>query len=208
MDYNRTQSGAIQSIVETESLDIIYQASNVRNERTGVHATVSVGFREHGRGAIPLDEDTYNVGRREDRERLVNAIYKKDAIKEILLANGYEHARMSMDLMLFQRGLYSFEIGSQEAERRGGSNERLQKSFVIDPFVVEGGGTIIFAPPGRGKSWLGMLFCVTVDAGINSFWPVTQGPALFVNLERSADSVDVRLGDINQALGQIGRAHV
>ena len=201
MDYHRTQSGAIQSIVETESLDIIYQASNVRNERTGVHATVSVGFREHGRGAIPLDEDTYNVGRREDRERLVNAIYKKDAIKEILLANGYEHARMSMDLMLFQRGLYSFEIGSQEAERRGGSNERLQKSFVIDPFVVEGGGTIIFAPPGRGKSWLGMLFCVTVDAGINSFWPVTQGPALFVNLERSADSVDVRLGDINQALG-------
>ena len=201
MDYHRTQSGAIQSIVETESLDIIYQASNVRNERTGVHATVSVGFREHGRGAIPLDEDTYNVGRREDRERLVNAIYKKDAIKEILLANGYEHARMSMDLMLFQRGLWSFEIGNQEAELRGGAHERTHKAFVINPFVVEGGGTIIFAPPGRGKSWLGMLFCVTVDAGINSFWPVTPGPALFVNLERSADSVDVRLGDINQALG-------
>jgi len=201
MEYNRTASGAIQSLVEADSIEVIYQAANVRNERTGVHATVSIGFREKGRGAIPLDEDTYNVGRREDRERLVNAIYKKEAIKDILAANGYDHARMSMDLMLFQRGLWSFEIGNQEAELRGGANERTHKAFVINPFVVEGGGTIIFAPPGRGKSWLGMLFCVTVDAGINTFWPVTQGPALFVNLERSAESVDVRLGDINQSLG-------
>ena len=201
MDYNRTASGAIQSLVETDSIEVIYQAANVRNERTGVHATVSIGFREKGRGAIPLDEDTYNVGRREDRERLVNAIYKKEAIKDILAANGYDHARMSMDLMLFQRGLWSFEIGNQEAELRGGAHERTHKAFVINPFVVEGGGTIIFAPPGRGKSWLGMLFCVTVDAGIDTFWPVTQGPALFVNLERSAESVDVRLGDINQSLG-------
>lgn len=201
MDYHRTPNGAIQSIVEAEGIDLIYQAANVRNERTGVHATVSIGFRERGRGAIPLDEDTYNVGRREERERLVNAIFKKDAMKAILTANGYDAARMSMDLMLFQRGLWQYEIGSQEAERRGGANERTYKQFVINPFVVEGGGTIIFAPPGRGKSWLGMLFCVTVDAGISTFWPVTQGPALFVNLERSAESVDVRLGDINQSLG-------
>jgi hypothetical protein len=201
MDYERAPNGAIHSIVQSDGIDLIYQAANVRNERTGVHATISIGFRERGRGAIPLDEDTYNVGRREERERLVNAIYKKEAMKAILTANGYDSARMSMDLMLFQRGLWQFEIGSQEAERRGGANERTYKQFVINPFVVEGGGTIIFAPPGRGKSWLGMLFCITVDAGISTFWPVKQGPALFVNLERSAESVDVRLGDINQALG-------
>ena len=200
MDYNRTQNGAIQSVVDADGIEVIYQASNIRNERTGVHATVSIGFREKGRGAIPLDEDTYNVGRREERERLVNSIYKKSPIKAVLESSGYDSARMSMDLMLFQRGLWSFEIGSQEAERRGGTNERKYKQFVIEPFVVDGGGTIIFAPPGRGKSWLGMLFCVTVDAGVNTFWKVTQGPALFVNLERSAESVDVRLGDINEAL--------
>ena len=129
MDYNRTQNGAIQSVVDADGIEVIYQASNIRNERTGVHATVSIGFREKGRGAIPLDEDTYNVGRREERERLVNSIYKKSPIKAVLESSGYDSARMSMDLMLFQRGLWSFEIGSQEAERRGGTNERKYKQL-------------------------------------------------------------------------------
>jgi hypothetical protein len=53
MDYHRTPNGAIQSIVEAEGIDLIYQAANVRNERTGVHATVSIGFRERGRGRYP-----------------------------------------------------------------------------------------------------------------------------------------------------------
>lgn len=201
MDYNRTPNGAVQSTVQTEGVEVIFQASNIRNERTGVHATISIGFRESGRGAVPLDEDTYNVGRREERERLVNGIYKRNALKAILESSNYDSARMSMDLMLFQRGLWQYEIGSQEAERRGGVTQRSFKPFVINPFVVDGGGTIIFAPPGRGKSWLGMMMCVTVDAGVDFFWPVQQGPALFVNLERSAESVDVRLGDINEALG-------
>jgi len=200
VEYQRDENGNIQVIIPADGLSVIYQATNVRNERTGVHATVSIGFRENGRGAVPMDEDTYNVGRREERERLVNGIFKKVAMKTILETAKYDQSRMGMDLMLFQRGLWSFEIGMQEAERRGGAKERTFKPFVINPYVVEGGGTIIFAPPGRGKSWLGMLMCITVDAGINRFWPVTQGPALFVNLERSAESVDVRLGDINEAL--------
>lgn len=179
----------------------MYQASNIRNERTGVHATISIGMRIAGRGAIPFEEDTYNIGRRDERERLVNSVYKKAALSALLTEANYDSSTMSMDLMLFQRGLWEFEIGVQEANRRGGTTNRLKKRFVIDPYVVEGGGTIIFAPPGRGKSWLGMLFCVTVDAGIDKFWNVTQAPAMFVNLERSAESVDVRLGDINQSLG-------
>ena len=179
----------------------MYQASNIRNERTGVHATISIGMRIAGRGAIPFEEDTYNIGRRDERERLVNSVYKKGALSALLTEANYDSSTMSMDLMLFQRGLWEFEIGVQEANRRGGTTNRLKKRFVIDPYVVEGGGTIIFAPPGRGKSWLGMLFCVTVDAGIDKFWNVTQAPAMFVNLERSAESVDVRLGDINQSLG-------
>jgi len=201
LNYSRTLHGGIQSTVDADGMTVIFQASNVRNERTGVHSTISIGFREDGHGAIPLDEDTYNIGRREDRERLVTSIYKKGALKTILEAGNYDQSRMSMDLMLFQRGLWQYEVGSQEGERRGGATQRSYKPFVIEPYVVEGGGTIIFAPPGRGKSWLGMMMCVTVDAGINRFWPVKQGPALFVNLERSAESLDVRLGDINESLG-------
>lgn len=201
MDYTRTVTGAIQSNITLTGITIIYQASNIRRERTGIHATISIGLRQDGHQAMPLDGDTYNVDRREERERLVNSIYKKAAFKTLLDAGEYDPTRMGLDLMLFQRGLWAYEVGTQEGESRSGSLQRIQKPFIIKPYVAEGSGTILFAPPGRGKSWAGMIWAVCVDAGIDTLWPVEQGPAFLVNLERSAESVDVRLGDVNEALG-------
>jgi len=105
-------------------MEVIFQAHNVRKERTGIHATVSIGIRPTGKGAIPCDEDTYNVGRHPDRERLVNAIYKRPEFKKVFEAGGYPQSKMSLDLMLFQRGLWNFELGQQEPKRRRGSMER------------------------------------------------------------------------------------
>jgi hypothetical protein len=96
VEYQRDESGNIQVIIPADGLSVIYQATNVRNERTGVHATVSIGFRENGRGAVPMDEDTYNVGRREERERLVNGIFKNGRAKSLMGPMNLE--RMIMNL--------------------------------------------------------------------------------------------------------------
>ena len=67
--------------------------------------------------------------------------------------------------------------------------------------MVAEGGTIGFAPPGRGKSYLAMLLAQSVEYGIDAVWSVARTPTLYVNLERSRDSMERRLGQVNAALG-------
>ena len=200
MDYTRPDGGGIQSEVEAEGLVVAFGAHNVRKQSTGIHANVTITMRRNGK-SILCDEDTYNIARREERERLVSGIYKRQEFKALFDAAGYPQSRMSLDLMVFQRGLWAFELGQHEPKKRSGAVDRAGPRFLVEPFVVYGAGTILFAPPGTGKSFAGQIVAVCVDAGITRFWHVEQIPTLFVNLERSERSVDLRFGDINAGLG-------
>ena len=70
-------------------------------------------------------------------------------------------------------------------------------------FLLEGGGSILFGPPGKGKSNTALLVSVLLDAGI------TDGPirienaarVLYVDLERPAVVFRSRLARMNMALG-------
>lgn len=173
----------------------MFRAGNVRKERTGVHATITIGVN-----STILEEDTFNVERREDRTRLGNAALKSPLIQDLSprLKTIMEH-----ELLLFLRGLWEFEVGKNAPERRGGSLERAAPPWLLKPYILAKSGTILFGPPGRGKSWTAYAMAVMVDAGYGFFYDVPQAgaPAMIVNLERSAESVDARLGDINVCLG-------
>lgn len=75
--------------------------------------------------------------------------------------------------------------------------------FVIDGLVVEGGGTILHGLPKRGKSQAALAMTVAIDAGLPSgvFRVARARPCLYINLERSRDSMLARLARINSALG-------
>lgn len=199
MDYRRTASGAIQSEYDAEGLSVIFQAKNVRKEHTGIHALITLGFSKAGK-VYPCKEDNFNVGRLTDRERLVNQVFAHSEFSAIFTAAKYSKTQMSTDLMGFARGLWDYALGALEPAKRGGSLERRGPEFVLKPFAIKGGGTIVFAPPGAGKSWIGYIWATCVDAGIDRFWEVKQAPALLVNLERGEESVDTRFGDVNEAL--------
>ena len=195
--YERTEDGAIRRSIPIEGtpLHLILIAQNVRKASTGVHATITVGI-----DSMILEEDTYNVGRREDRTRLANAATKNPLVGDL-------KPRLSLildhELMLFQRGLWEFEVGANEPERRGGALSRSIPPWLLKPYLLEKSGTILFGPPGRGKSWTAYAMAVMVDAGYQFFYdvPPDGAPTMIVNLERSAESVDARLGDINVSLG-------
>lgn len=197
MTYERTPDGAIRREVDIEGVEqkLILRAQNVRKERTGVHATITIGF-----GSMILDEDTFNVDRREDRNRLGNAALKSPLLGAVAprLKPVMEH-----ELLLFLRGLWDFEIGKNAPEKRGGAFKRTAPPWLMKPYLLEHAGTVLFGPPGRGKSWTAYTMAVMVDAGYGFFYDAPDGgaPAMIVNLERSAESVDARLGDINQCLG-------
>jgi hypothetical protein len=75
---------------------------------------------------------------------------------------------------------------------------------ILDPpLLVEGGGTILYGPPGRGKSYTALAIAIAVDAGVavGPLTPLRPGRALYINLERYRTSIARRLHALNCALG-------
>lgn len=172
---------------------VVFSAEGIRQERTGVHARISVDCN----GAV-LAWSNFNVEKDEDRVRLSNSAY--------LHLNGmsavYPKTHLKNDLDQFCAGLWDAQLGQLAPVQMNGTLKPTPPSFILYPFLLSEGGTIIFAPPGRGKSYTLMLMAVCVDAGLETLWePVKRSKVLFINLERGSKSVADRLGNINGALG-------
>jgi len=198
-EYGFERGGFVKRrVLQGAGLTVGFRAENLRPERTGIHAKVYV----LGNTTV-LAWSNFNVERDEDRVRLANSAYKhiegngnKNGLKDL-----YPPNHLKADLDAFCLGLWEAQIGRQAAEMINGSSERQPPNFLLRPFVLEGGGTIVFAPPGRGKSYTLMLMGISLDAGVQALWPVQQRRVLLINLERSPQSVAARLGNINEVLG-------
>jgi hypothetical protein len=194
-EYHIDQDGVISATRPIdETLTLGFHAENLRQERTGVHARVSLTCN-----GADLAWSNFNVERDEDRVRLVNS-----AVKALPAAfkGAYDDKILKTDLDRFCRGLWDAQIEDMMPSMVGGTLEPTAPSFLLYPFVLAEGGTIIFAPPGRGKSYTLLLMAVCLDAGSEVLWlPVKRSKVLFINLERGARSVADRLGNVNAALG-------
>jgi len=166
-------------------------AENIRRERTGTHATVGIEMN-----GVVLAWSTFNIERDGDRVRLANSAHSHFSESDrTYCPNG--HLKHGLDL--FCRGLWTEHLKGFGAEFLGADFDTLP-SFALEPYIQVGGGTIIFAPPGRGKSYLALLMAVSIDAGVSDIWPVSQQRTLFLNLERSRDSVGQRIRHVNRCL--------
>lgn len=193
MEYERLPNGTLQHQTKVGDHVVTLRASDVRKERTGIHADVAVFF-----DTTIMAEDAFNVGRHPERTRLANAAFK--TMQPSLNGAAYENDDLHHELLLFCRGLWNAQVGSQRAEPLAGDATPSLVRFLVQHYVIEGAGTLLFAPPGRGKSWTGMLMAVSVDVGSSLIWNVQQAPVLYINLERSAASMARRLGVVNASL--------
>jgi hypothetical protein len=172
---------------------ITFRAEGIRQERTGVHGRVTVVCN----GAV-LAWSNFNVEKDEDRVRLANSAYTHLNGLSVV----YPKTHLKNDLDQFCAGLWDAQIGQMMPVQMNGTLEPHPPEFVLYPFMLSEGGAIIFAPPGRGKSYTLLLMAVCVDAGLECLWqPVSKRKVLFINLERGAKSVADRLGNVNGALG-------
>ena len=179
-----------------ESGDIIWFATeDLRRERTGVHGIVTIGLN---RGE--LAHDVFNLGRDGDRTRLVKSAFRALDGNEILTA-GFPPERAKHELDGFCRGAWAVYVAQYAPAEVVGLELREPPAFIVGSFVIEGGGTILFAPPERAKTWLALLMAQSVSHGIQTLFRVHRVPVLFVGLERSDVSYQRRLGDVNEALG-------
>ena len=176
---------------------ITFTAENLGMERTGIHAKTS----------ISCDYDSmawgyFNIERSEDRKRISNQAYKqlKNEKKHAELIKIYTESDMNHDFDLFCAGLWEFQLRQFVPELMHGDPVQQPITFMLNPYIIQGGGTILFAPPGRGKSYTALMWAISVDAGVTSFWPVRQNKILFINLERSRDSLRRRVAMVNRVL--------
>jgi len=166
---------------------------NFRKQSTGIHGKVVVGIDKR-----MLKHTVMNLDRDEDRVRFINHAFTMlpPVVRETLDKGELMH---TFDLLCFNG--YKEYVGHQRPSFLVPLFDRTPPAFLLEPFLIRGGGTILFGPPGRGKSYVAMTLAVAVDAGLTNLFNVQQGRVLFINLERSAESLQRRLLNINLALG-------
>ena len=171
---------------------ILFRVEDFRKQSTGVHGKVFVGLDKR-----ILNYTVLNLDRDEDRVRFVNSAFNMlpPVARETLDKGMLKH---TFDLFCLHG--YTEYVGTQKPAFMVPLPFRTPPNFLLDPFLIRGGGTILFGPPGRGKSYVAMTIAVAVDAGLTRLFNVQQGRVLFVNLERSEESIQRRLLNINLAL--------
>ena len=179
-----------------ESLIVRYR--DIRREKTGVHALVAVLL-----GESILAHDTFNIGRREDRARLA-----KDAHA---MMGPVSKASMRREDLAHFIDLSALDTPRQWEENRiqivrySGREQVEDVEFAVEPYIIQGGGTIFFAAPGSGKSYLMQSMALSIATGGNAVWTVRMAsPVLYVNLERDGQSMLRRELALRRALGLEG----
>ena len=182
---------AVQTLPTGEILTVL--AENTRRERTGLHALIAVLL---GEGI--LAHDVFNVGRSEERGRLAKSAYGQI---EGLARDAYPEKQLRHDLDVFCMLLERHWEGRFVVEPVAGKRRTQGETYILRPWVLQGGGTILFGPPKSGKSNMALLMAQSINAGVSLLWPVKQQPVRFINLERSKESLAHRLAAVNKVLG-------
>lgn len=165
-----------------------FEATNLRPTDTGVHARLEVSMDDR-----VLAFSIFNLERDEDRTRFANSAAKRlgDIKQWAEFIKGRLDAFCAQVWIAWTRG----DVGSWE----DGSDRRT--SWLVEPFILEGAGTILYGPPSTAKSWVTMLWSLAVTHRCGP-WPMSDaGPMMLVNLERPPELVRVRIRECARVLG-------
>ena len=195
LSWNVTPTEA-QALLPIGDKTITFSANNFRTERSSKKATVGIFI-----DSILLEEDDITIGKRDDRQRLMNSAHKQ--LTDSISINYKTDFPVASAQRLFMN--YLKEVWAQWHDTRGVTDTigtvPTEVPWLLAPFITINAGTILFAPPSSGKSWLGLSLAVAVNVGGSSLWtPRKQTNALYINLERSPESFERRLGSVNAAL--------
>ena len=92
------------------------------------------------------------------------------------------------------------DMRASTVEELTGDPENVLPPLICGPYVMDGAGSFLFGPPGKGKSTMALLMAVSMDAGVNHLWPVQQRKVMYINLERDRSSMRRRLARVNYVL--------
>ena len=169
-----------------------FKAETLRKERTGLHGKLSILHNY-----TTLAWSTFNLERAEDRTKLAKTAFLQLSPE---VKREYTEVNAKREFDLFCSGLWNFYLSHYSPELIYGDETPQPLNFLLYPYILEGGGTILFGKPGAGKSNTGLLWAQSINEGIDKFWKVKKAPVLYINLERSKFTIQRRLTAVNKLL--------
>jgi hypothetical protein len=182
---------------------LLMEVKDARKEKTGWHGALSLyGIVPHRKEPILLAGSEDNIKRDPVRTRLLNAArLAAGDMADAIMGPIEEKAFVKQTLDLFCMEMVEKTLMAVDAPGMVEGDSMIPLEFLAEPHILKNAGTILFGDHGHGKSLVSMVQLVCVDAGLNGLWGVEQAPGMYVNLERSAESMKRRLGQVNDALG-------
>ena len=174
-------------------------AVDVRRTSTGVHALLRISINW-----VLLSQDNCNIERDRERVSLVNSAWKQLQEQQTYAVDMAEWPKADVKhaLDLFTDGLWDAFVGESVGGLMAGQPNEKPAECLLGSYILKDGGTIMFGPPGTGKSYTAMAMGASLAWGVEKIWPVTEAVwPLYVNIERSERSMGARLARVNAALG-------
>ena len=173
-------------------------AINIRYERTGWHAQIAVILDNH-----PLESDNFNIERAEERWRLARRAYEQiQAIQgDGITLTVWTSEKIRDDLLQFTYWIIQKYEQTQNEIVKDDMEPVEGLDWLINPYILGGAATTMFAPPTAGKSTVALSMAISLATGSTELWEVEHTvPVLWVNLERPEDTVKMRARQLAYAL--------
>lgn len=182
-----------------------FEVTRLRDEHTGVHGKLRIIYN-----STVLATTILNIDKTEQRKTLVNDAWEFQfgawrAKGDWVHPDGKEYGRLDLKHEIDQfcgEALQALtdSYGSQIQEHDL-TTEPTRPQFLLEPYLIENGGTILFAAGGSGKSYLVQAWGICIASDIAHIWTVKQAPVLYINLERSKGEMEYREYHLVAALG-------
>ena len=196
MELVRDKHDAIIYTIKVGYDTIKFSARNIRKSETGVHARLGIELNDE-----ILAFTVCNIERNEERTRLSNSAHKFLGMSEEDADAVISKGELLFKFNNFCDKVWGTYLSIQTPELIEGTTDLSSVLYALKPHVIDGGGTIMYGKPGRGKSFIGIMMALAVNYGTNHYWETTQGKTVFINLERPARTMPPRIGAIASALG-------
>ena len=196
MELERDNNDGVTQTIKIGYDSVIFSAHNIRKTDTGVHARLAVGLNDE-----TLAFTVCNIERNEERTRLSNSAHKFLGMSEEDANSIISKGELLFKLNSFCNKVWDKYLSIQTPEVIEGTTDLSSVLYALKPHVIEGGGTIMYGKPGKGKSFTGMMMALAVNYGTNHYWETEKAKAVYINLERPARTMPPRIGAVASALG-------
>ena len=172
----------------------------VRRERTGVHGRIIFLVND-----VCIQFDNINLEKGDQRGRFCRDVYKNLSDS---LTSQYGEKAINHDVGTLCQVLIGWEANHLTVKYIGVDERAEPLSFPLHPFILDNAGSILFAPPGTGKSYVGLIMGMCIANGLTTPFYTSQRPVIYVNLERPENTFRVRDLTVRRALGITGESNV